>query len=134
MIDYKKQGKANRAKGASFELQVRKDLVSKGWFVVKFQNNIDLDNSCMVQAKQKFIKGRGMGLGSGFPDFLIFDKGCIGFIECKTNGILSKIEKLKMEWLNGKGFECWVAEKDGTSVEYKKPSKVRRTETRDYIR
>lgn len=132
MIDYVKQGKANRAKGARFELKVRKDMEDKGWHVCKFQNNIDLDNSCFIPAKQKFIRGRGMGLGSGFPDFLcIKSHGRIKFIEAKVNGTLSKEEKLKMEWLRGEGYVCEVASKEGTSVEYDKPSRIFRKATRN---
>ena len=135
MIDYKAQGKRNRAAGARFELKVRKNLEEQGFIVDKFTNNIDLENSCFVKAKQTFIKGRGMGLGSGFPDFIAFrqtnhSKKKIGtqyaimLVECKVNGTLSKIEKLKMEWLHGEGFKCWVASKNGKLVEYKRPNKT----------
>lgn len=137
MIDYKAQGKANRAKGARFERAVREDLENKGWYVCKWQNNIDLDNSCFHAAKQKFIRGRGMGLGSGFPDFIAFMPSShegfhtLMFVEAKYNGRLSKEEKLKMEWLRGEGFECKVASKSGTSVEYKRPSRVFRADVKD---
>ncbi len=131
MIDKKKQGRKNRAKGARFELKTRRDLESKGWFVTKFQNNIDLDNSCMYSAKQKFIFGKGMGLGSGFPDFLAFKTGDCMFVECKTNGTLNKLEKLKMEWLREHGFNCKVASVDGKLVEYKRPSRVFRKDTKN---
>tara|TARA_R100000789_G_scaffold20427_2_gene23588 strand:- start:3683 stop:4093 length:411 start_codon:yes stop_codon:yes gene_type:complete len=136
MIDYKAQGRRNRAAGARFELKTRKDLESKGWTVVKHQNNIDLENSCFYPAKQKFIRGRGMGLGSGFPDFIAFchiiGRGYkLKFVECKVNGKLSKEEKLKMEWLENEGFECEVASKNGTLVEYQRPHRVRRKTTGD---
>jgi len=41
MIDKKEQGKKNRRKGGEFELKVRKDLESKGWFVSKWMNNVE---------------------------------------------------------------------------------------------
>jgi len=140
MIDYKAQGKANRKKGAAFEVKTRKHLESKGYVVCKWQNNVDLDNSCMIKAKQKFIGGRGMGLGSGFPDFIAFEKinrsrqnyYKLLFIECKTNGKLSVIEKKKMQWLTNEGHECWTCYNDEGKVkfrkfvEYKERNKIRR--------
>ena len=91
MVDYKKQGKKNRASGKAFELKVRKDLESKGWIVSKWANNIEFTNEgdCvkeggkvvheywngrMIPAKGQynpFFK-RIVGEGSGFPDFIAF--------------------------------------------------------------
>ena len=129
MIDYKKQGKANRAKGARFERKVRQKFESEGWIVDKFTKNIDLDNSCIVPAKSNRFGSRSCG----FPDFLMFKKKPCGYelmlVECKVNGTLSKTEKLKMEWLKNEGHECWVASKEGTLVELQKPREVRRAST-----
>ena len=131
-----KQGKKNKAQGGLFELQTRKDLEKKGWIVDKFSNNIDLINSCFIKAGNKYIPRKGLMPGAGFPDFIIFNQPArnslydIQFVECKINGTLSREEKLKMEWLHGEGFICWVASKEGKLVEYKKPLKVRRKNTK----
>lgn len=134
-IDYKAQGKANRAAGARFELKVRKDLEDDGWIVDKFTNNVDLESSCFIKAKSNKFRLSS----TGFPDFVAIKKGCgdynnlynVKLVECKVNGTLSKTEKLKMEWLHGEGFECWVASKSGASVEYKRPGLVRRENPKD---
>ena len=130
IVDYKKQGAANRKKGAAFELKVRKDLENSGNVVVKNQNNIDLDKKKFVAAKQKFIGGRGMGLGSGFPDFIAFNdinrhtlKQCkyhLIFVEAKFNGMLSVIEKQKMNWLIKEGHLAWIAYNENGKVKYRK--------------
>ena len=85
-MDYKKQGKANKAAGQRFELKVRKDLESKGWIVSKWMNNVELGEIMpelkgdrmfcgkLIPAKHKF-RGPGipMAIGTGFPDlFQIF--------------------------------------------------------------
>ena len=49
-------GKKNRASGAQFELQVRKDLEEKGWIVDKFSLNIEFTEpteEAIVKARQK---------------------------------------------------------------------------------
>ncbi len=43
IIDRKKIGKQNRAKGARFELAVRKNLESKGWIVDRWSNNVEFE-------------------------------------------------------------------------------------------
>ena len=151
MVDYKKQGKQNRKKGAAFELKVRKKLEHDGWIVTKWQNQIDLDKGCIVPAKQKFIGGRGMGLGSGFPDFVCFHerdtvKGIVRgynvmFVEAKSNNILKKEEKLKLEWLRKNGHICWVAYDGGARepyfrkfVEYRERPKICPKEIRHSVR
>ena len=157
-IDYKAQGKRNRAAGADFERRTRKDLEEKGWKVSKYSNNIKLPNldGCGVehtsnsdhcgekhlQEKYKYCDncrkgkcvpakpGRFRLMQTGFPDFfaytnrfymdeIIVDGGleiplvasdgktpinepqgryAVIFIECKTNGYLSKEEKAKARW------------------------------------
>ncbi len=58
MVDYKKQGKKNRATGAAFELRVRKDLESKGWVVDKWSNNVEFDkNESTVNPELSEFKG-----------------------------------------------------------------------------
>ena len=124
-MNFKKQGKKNRASGQRFELKVRKDLESKGWIVSKWMNNVsevfeqDIGEYVreLIPAKHKF---RGMGIpmaiGTGFPDFICFcqatfckDKckfqgqakyvySIIG-VEVKSNGYLDKEEKFKCKWL-----------------------------------
>jgi len=46
VIDHKKQGKRNRAAGASFELKTKADLETQGWFVSKFQSNVSMTHKC----------------------------------------------------------------------------------------
>lgn len=128
MIDYKKQGKKNRNKGMKFEKDVREYMERQGWVVSKWQNNVDLEYNCIIKAKQKFIGGRGMGLGSGFPDFIMFQKidrakrnyYRLIFVECKFNGILNKTEKLKMEFLRQQTHECWVAYNEDKEIKFRK--------------
>ncbi len=42
-INKKIQGKKNKAAGQRFEVKVRKDLESKGWFVFKNTNNVEFE-------------------------------------------------------------------------------------------
>ena len=141
MIDYKKQGKKNREAGARFELKVRKDLESKGWIVDKWSNNVEFETDAdkqtfswtgkLVSAKHKF-RGIGipMAIGTGFPDFIIYRRLFgeayeIAFVECKTNGYLSQIEKEKAKWylenkLCSKFFIAYKTKiKNRVKVEYK---------------
>ena len=135
-IDYKAQGKKNRAAGADFERRVRKDLEEKGWKVSKYSNNVDLEIDKEKDKRLKYGKcvpakpGRFRMMQTGFPDFIaytnrfymdeiIVDGGleiplvasdgktpinepqgryAVIFIECKTNGYLSKEEKAKARW------------------------------------
>jgi len=112
-----KRGGRSKAKGARFELQVRRDLEDKGRIVDKWNNNVDLEEEKLVQAKRKYNPFKKMlVLGTGFPDFIsikyIQDESysVIG-VEVKTNGILSKIEKEKCAWyLQKKIFaQIWIA-------------------------
>jgi len=118
-------GKKSRASGGAFELRTRKDLTDDGWIVDKWSNNVEF-NVCdlskpfkeqnlgkIIPAKRKYAgPGRPMAIGTGFPDFIAFRNisyenepeenksslyEAIG-VECKTNGILDKIEKEKCRW------------------------------------
>ena len=104
MIDKVKQGKKNKASGASFERKVRSDLESKGWIVSKWMNNIS--EGKLIPAKHKFCGlGRPMAIGTGFPDFIALrnqvalDLYEIIGVEAKSNGYLDKTEKEKCKWL-----------------------------------
>jgi hypothetical protein len=82
------RGKKSRAAGQRFELKVRKDLESKGWFVAKWMNNVALDETTviaeedngdvvmqgkLVPAKRKYNPfSRAFTIGTGFPDFISF--------------------------------------------------------------
>lgn len=113
-----KQGKKNRLSGAAFERWVRKNLEDKGWIVFKNNNNV-IDGE-YKQGKAKFnpVTHALMMNGQGFPDFL-----CIGkiihelqFIECKTNGRLSKEEKEKCKWIEyNLNIPIKIAYKDKTN-------------------
>ena len=126
-IDYKKQGKRNKASGADFEKRVRADLESKGWIVSKWQNNIK-EGKC-VPAKP----GRYRMMQTGFPDFIAYklDEESpflvyeVNFVECKSNGYLKPEEKEKAKWyLNNKYCTSFfvakkVKEKNRIKIEYK---------------
>ena len=114
-----KKGKSSRAKGARFELKVRADLESKGRFVDKWNNNVDLDEDKIIIAKRKYNPfSKVMTIGTGFPDFISIKRihegahSVIG-VEVKMNGVLSKIEKEKCAWYLRKGIfsQIWIAKK-----------------------
>lgn len=95
------KGKKSRGKGSRFELKVRKDLEGKGYFVDKWNNNIDLDEKKVIQAKRKYNPFKKMlVVGTGFPDFICIkhvrdDLYRVVGVEAKINGTLSKDEKDK---------------------------------------
>lgn len=136
VTDYKKQGKANRRKGARFELKVRENLENDGWTVDKWSNGVDLEKEEICSAKRRFnpFTKRIQGIGTGFPDFIAFRKvnssrNCrysLILVECKFNGKLSKIEKQKMNFLMEEKFSCWKAYyNDGVKFEKLRPFKFR---------
>lgn len=131
MLTKSQIGKRSRAAGVRFELKVRKDLEDKGWIVDKWSNNVDLNfktdtiyvemdfnpttkkigtalqstNGRLVPSKRKY-RGPGipMAIGTGFPDFIVFQEVIQGSyrihgIEVKSNGYLDKTEKEKAKWL-----------------------------------
>lgn len=112
-----KKGKTSRAKGARFELKVRKDLEEKGRIVDKWTNNVDLEKGELVIAKKKFNPfSKVMTIGTGFPDFVSIknvhgDLYSVIGVEVKLNGNLSKEEKEKCAWyLKNKVFsQIWIA-------------------------
>ncbi len=124
-IGYKKQGKANRAKGARFELKVKRHLAEEGWIVMRNQNQIDLDKSCFVPSKAKFLYGRPVGLGSGFPDFICWRhvKNALYefiFVECKYSKYLKPLERDKMKWLEMEGHKSFVAYNENNEVKFER--------------
>ncbi|MEK6757495.1 MAG: hypothetical protein AABX88_00050 [Nanoarchaeota archaeon] len=112
-----RKGRMSRARGARFELKVRKDLEDKGRIVDKWTNNVDLPQNGessgegkLVPAKRKYNPFKKMlVVGTGFPDFISIKRihegaySIIG-VEVKINGILSKIEKEKCRWYLQKGI------------------------------
>ena len=116
-MNKKEQGKKNRRDGAAFELKVRKSLEEEGYIVDKWTNNVDLELKKIVKAKTKFMFGRPVGLGSGFPDFIAFRFSPF-FVEVKSNGKLTKIEKEKCEFIRCLGYRVQIASKDGKGIKY----------------
>ncbi|MBU3923610.1 MAG: hypothetical protein KJ592_01720 [Nanoarchaeota archaeon] len=136
-----KDGLKSRSGGGQFEARVRKDLEEKGWIVDKWSNNVELPQldtkdqtgqGKIVPCKRVFKRfgvGKGvMTIGTGFPDFVCFEKRgelfkVIG-VEVKMNGTLSKVEKEKCAWYLERGIfsEILVAskvkEKNRVRVEY----------------
>ena len=113
MVDKQRQGRLNKAAGARFETKVREDLKAKGWFVSKFQSNVefetdDYSKGALIPSKHKYNPFiRSYSLGSGFPDFIAYRKIMKGVrghymiigVEAKSNGFLTKLEKMKCVWL-----------------------------------
>jgi len=130
-----KQGKRNKRVGAAFETKTRKVFEEKGWIVSKWNNNIDLQTDEMKPAGNHYIPGRGLTTGKGFPDFVMFKpheasmelewgEGFtklypIIFVECKTNNLLTKEEKMKMNVLREMGHKCYIAFLAGKEVKYR---------------
>ena len=137
--EQKAAGRKARRLGAKFERDTRKDMISKGWIVDKFTNNIDLDTQEIVQAKSNQFNSRSCG----FPDFLMFrpilNRYELIFVECKLHGRITKLEKQKLEFLRSRGHKCYVAEQNDERkeiiyrefVEYKEPNRVRREDIGD---
>lgn len=107
-----KQGRKNRARGATFEKRIRVDLEKDGWIIFKNTNNVEFDDKGkgkLVPCRPKFnpfTKSLMMNSG-GFPDYIAY-RGIIGFkdnyyevigVEAKSTGYLDKVEKNKAEWL-----------------------------------
>lgn len=122
-----KKGKMSRARGARFELKVRRDLESKGRIVDKWNNNVDLEAEKVIIAKKKFNPFlKCTTIGTGFPDFISIKQihegahSVVG-VEVKMNGVLSKIEKEKCRWYLQKGIfsQIWIAKavKSGRKIE-----------------
>ena len=122
-----KKGRSSKARGAKFELKVRRDLEDKGRIVDKWTNNVDLDGGKVIIAKRKYNPFfKVMTIGTGFPDFISIKQiyegaySVIG-VEVKINGILSKIEKEKCAWYLQKGIfsQIWIAKaiKKGRKIE-----------------
>lgn len=103
--------KKNKSSGAIWERKVRADLEIKGWFVAKFQNNIEFkdiqDPNCghngpyecslgkMIPAKRKYNPfNRALCIGTGFPDFICW----------KTSRFIAQIKNKNFDYL-GKQLE-----------------------------
>jgi len=118
------QGKRNKRVGAAFETKTRKLFEEKGWIVSKWNNNIDLQTDEMKPAGNHYIPGRGLTTGKGFPDFVMFQIYTpslykLIFVECKTNNLLTKEEKMKMNVLREMGHKCFIAFLAGKEVKYR---------------
>ena len=130
MIDKEKQGKANRLKGARFELKVREDLKDKGWIVDKWTNNVDFCyDDCGGGEMHPARYNRFNMRSTGFPDFIAFklyNNNTMDFyeviaVEVKTNGYLSKEEKEKCTWYldNNIFSKILIASNDNGEIVYK---------------
>ena len=93
MIDYKKQGKRNRQRGAEWERKVRDDLIKQGWFVSKFQNNVEFKDTIPIEIpSKKMLIGKMISAkpsrfrlqSTGFPDFMCWQQGDMADIETET--------------------------------------------------
>ena len=123
-----KIGKRSKKLGSLFEKKVRLDLEKSGWYLCKFQNNIECEIELLDVAGKKvkkyictkmtaskpkfnfFTKSLMMNSG-GFPDFIAFRivKPCLYYdrcnayavigVEAKSNGYLDAEERAKAKWL-----------------------------------
>lgn len=93
-VDYKKQGRANRRKGAAFELKVRRGLEADWWIVDRWTNNV-IDGKLQAAKSNRFNSRT-----TGFPDFLAFSCGRVIGIECKSGPKphLDRVERDKVAW------------------------------------
>lgn len=107
-IDFRKQGKRNRQRGAIFETRVREDLIKMGWTVDKWMSTVDFERDGKIgkiaPAKRKYNPFlRALSIGTGFPDFICFkrdgDKFDVIAVEVKMNGGLDKKERGMCIWL-----------------------------------
>ncbi len=132
-VDKRRQGRANRLKGARFELKVRKHLESKGWVVDRWSNNVEFKSHPQTMESQEIgtwgelIKAKsfmGKTRSNGFPDFIAFRTDMdiikepftqVNGVEVKINGYMDKVEKEKAQWLlKNKIFgKFFVASKGG---------------------
>ena len=108
-MDYKTQGKKNRAAGARFEAKVREDLEKQGWIVTRWMNQVDLEKEKLVPAKSNVFGSRT----TGFPDFIILRRKEDGFevigVEVKMNKYLDPEERKKCRWyLKNKIFDSII--------------------------
>lgn len=107
-VDFKKQGKKNRAAGQRFEAKVRAGLEELGWIVDRWTNTVDYNKEGkigkVVPAKRKYNPFKKvMVIGTGFPDFICIrhNEGrheVVG-VEVKRNGYLDQVEKGMCYWL-----------------------------------
>lgn len=101
-------------------------LSTEGYTVSKWQNNVDLERKEMHAARWN----RFNALSTGFPDFVAFRNFKViglGFevysviwVEAKKNGLLRPDEKKKMQFMEDRGMECWIAYDDKGKVGYRK--------------
>lgn len=117
------QGKKNRSSGMRFESKVREDLEKQGFFVSKWMNNIDLEKQKMTPSKRKYNPFmKALSIGTGFPDFIVFNSEGVFGVEVKGNGYLDQEEKQKCEFYlkNKIFFKILIARKskDRGKIEY----------------
>lgn len=100
-------------------------LSSEGFVVSKWNNNIDLDFPQMHACRWN----RFNAAGGGFPDFVamkeVFNHSFkrdyrVIWVEAKKNGFLDPKEKAKMQFMEDRGMECWIAYDDEGKVAFRK--------------
>ena len=124
-VDYRAQGKRNRAAGIRFEAKVRAKLEEMGWTVDKWTNTVDYEKLKVVPAKRKFNPfSKILVIGTGFPDFVAIKRvgehyKVIG-VEVKLKGYLDKSEQGMAHYLvENKIFSRFliaVAVKEGRKI------------------
>lgn len=103
--DKKERGKKARQSGGIFERRVRTLLEDTGYFVSKWQNQVDFEKDKIIPAPHKFnFFTKSITPGQGFPDFIAYKQAdnynvweIIG-VESKSAKYLDKDEKAKCKW------------------------------------
>jgi len=98
--DLSKEMSRRRKVGHRFEIDVRDDLISKGWLV--FKNNNKVQNNRFVQAPHFFSPYKKMMTqGQGFPDFICVKakERFVMFVESKKCKYLKPEEKEAVKWI-----------------------------------
>jgi len=116
--DKVRMGKRSRAQGKLFEKKVEQDLEKKGWIVIKFSKQVNLELNKLENCKPRFnpFTRSVQMMSGGFPDFICIGGGLnltlegrkvypnkelwdVQLVESKMTGKLDKIEKEKCEWI-----------------------------------
>jgi len=120
-IERSKIGRKSRAAGKAFEKKVRTNLESRGFLVVRNDNDVKEENGVLKfkQAKASWnpFTKRPNSISTGFPDFLVVNHTNVFFVESKMSKYLDAEEKKKVEWIrNNLGLEVVVAYKKKRGV------------------
>lgn len=110
------RGRLSRQRGEIFERKVINSLRVEGYIVTRFNGDIDLEAKSVISAKFNPFRRNT----TGFPDLLITKPTEAFFVECKVNNQLRREERLKLEFLEEKGFRCYVASNNNGTINFRR--------------